>query len=116
MTSSTEIVQDVVAEYFRMTREQLLAPCRRRDVAWPRQLAMSLTVELLPLSFPATGAHFGNRHHTTVMHACGQVRRQIAQGGRGAERDLALLRVECLRRLDASREKLHGQEAEHEAA
>jgi chromosomal replication initiator protein len=43
---------------------------RTRAIARPRQTAMWLAKELTPFSYPAIGDAFGNRDHTTVLHAC----------------------------------------------
>jgi chromosomal replication initiator protein len=42
---------------------------RARAVARPRQVAMYLAKQLTPRSLPEIGRKFGNRDHTTVMHA-----------------------------------------------
>jgi len=49
---------------------------RTRDIARPRQIAMSLTKELTPMSLPAIGDAFGGRDHTTVLHACRTIEAQ----------------------------------------
>ena len=43
---------------------------RNRNVARPRQVAMALAKELTQMSLPEIGEAFGNRDHTTVLHAC----------------------------------------------
>lgn len=47
---------------------------RARVLARPRQLAMALAYELTPLSLPKVGELFGDRDHTTVLHAVRCVR------------------------------------------
>ena len=42
-------------------------------MARPRQMAMALAKELTPMSLPEIGQNFGNRDHTTVLHACRQI-------------------------------------------
>lgn len=47
------------------------SPRRARHLAWPRQFACWLVRDLRrDLSLPAIGKIFGNRDHTTIMHAC----------------------------------------------
>ena len=53
--------------------------CRKR-VAWPRQLAMYLTVMDAGRSRSETGMRFGGRHHTTVIHAIAAVEARMAAG------------------------------------
>ena len=72
-TISTENIQRVVSEYFRIPLKELVGPKRTRIYARPRQLAMGLARELTGDSFPEIGMAFGNRDHSTVMHACEKV-------------------------------------------
>jgi len=50
---------------------------RTRSIAYPRQIAMYLTRELTDLSLPKIGEEFGGRDHTTVIHACDKVSKDI---------------------------------------
>ena len=72
-TISTENIQRVVSEYFRIPLKELVGPKRTRIYARPRQLAMGMARELTGDSFPEIGMAFGNRDHSTVMHACEKV-------------------------------------------
>jgi chromosomal replication initiator protein len=67
---SVQRIQDIVAEVFGLTRDELLSPTRTARVAWPRQVAMYLAREHTHETLPAIGAHFGGRDHSTVLHAC----------------------------------------------
>ena len=72
-TISTENIQRVVSEYFRIPLKEIVGPKRTRIYARPRQLAMGLARELTGDSFPKIGMAFGGRDHSTVMHACEKV-------------------------------------------
>lgn len=72
-TISTENIQRVVSEYFRIPLKELVGPKRTRIFARPRQMAMGLARELTGDSFPEIGMAFGGRDHSTVMHACEKV-------------------------------------------
>ncbi|ESK36688.1 chromosomal replication initiator protein dnaA [Acinetobacter nectaris CIP 110549] len=72
-TISTENIQRVVGEYFKVPLKELIGPKRTRIYARPRQLAMGLSRELTGDSFPEIGMAFGGRDHSTVMHACEKV-------------------------------------------
>jgi chromosomal replication initiator protein len=63
-------IQDSICAAFGITLDQLLSTSRTSSLAWPRQVAMYLARELTDQSLPAIGRAFGNRNHTTVMHAC----------------------------------------------
>jgi chromosomal replication initiator protein len=69
-TPTVERIQELVAETFGLTREELLSPSRAARVAWPRQVAMYLAREHTHETLPAIGARFGGRDHSTVLHAC----------------------------------------------
>ncbi|AOA56901.1 chromosomal replication initiator protein DnaA [Acinetobacter larvae] len=78
-TISTENIQRVVSEYFRIPLKELTGPKRTRIYARPRQLAMGLARELTGDSFPEIGMAFGGRDHSTVMHACEKVQSLCAE-------------------------------------
>ncbi|MDH5221962.1 MAG: chromosomal replication initiator protein DnaA [Betaproteobacteria bacterium] len=67
---SVDGIQKTVAEYFKIRIADMHSKKRSRNVARPRQVAMSLAKDLTPMSLPEIGEAFGNRDHTTVLHAC----------------------------------------------
>lgn len=70
---SIENIQKTVAEYYGMRVSELKSKRRNRQIARPRQIAMSLAKELTSLSLPDIGEAFGGRDHTTVIHACKKI-------------------------------------------
>jgi chromosomal replication initiator protein len=67
---SVEGIQKTVAEYFKIKVSDMHSKKRSRNLARPRQVAMALAKELTQMSLPEIGEAFGNRDHTTVLHAC----------------------------------------------
>jgi chromosomal replication initiator protein len=67
---SVEGIQKTVAEYFKLKVSDMHSKKRSRNVARPRQVAMALAKDLTQMSLPEIGEAFGNRDHTTVLHAC----------------------------------------------
>jgi chromosomal replication initiator protein len=63
-------IQKTVAEYFKIKISDMHSKKRSRNVARPRQVAMALAKDLTQMSLPEIGEAFGNRDHTTVLHAC----------------------------------------------
>jgi chromosomal replication initiator protein len=63
-------IQKTVAEYFKIRVSDMHSKKRSRNVARPRQVAMALAKDLTQMSLPEIGEAFGNRDHTTVLHAC----------------------------------------------
>ena len=62
-------IQKTVADYFKIKVADLFSRKRTRVIVRPRQIAMWLAKNLTTLSYPAIGAAFGGRDHTTVLHA-----------------------------------------------
>ena len=81
---SIDNIQRSVAEYYKIKMADMLSKRRNRSVARPRQIAMSLAKELTNHSLPEIGDAFGGRDHTTVLHACKQIKKL-----RGSSQDLA---------------------------
>ena len=67
---SVENIQKTVAEFYKIKVSDMHSKKRSRNIARPRQVAMALAKELTQLSLPDIGDAFGNRDHTTVLHAC----------------------------------------------
>jgi chromosomal replication initiator protein len=67
---SIDNIQKTVAEFYKLKVSDLHSKKRSRNVARPRQMAMALAKELTAMSLPEIGDAFGNRDHTTVLHAC----------------------------------------------
>ncbi len=64
-----ESIQNLVASHFKLNIQELLSPRRSRSLARPRQIAMYLAKQHTTNSLPDIGRKFGNRDHTTVIHA-----------------------------------------------
>jgi chromosomal replication initiator protein len=86
-----EEIQKKVAEHYSMRLTDMSSARRARAVARPRQVAMYLAKQLTSRSLPEIGRKFGNRDHTTVMHAVSRVTELMERDGTFAE-DVELLR------------------------
>jgi chromosomal replication initiator protein len=85
-----ENIQKTVADYYKIKVGEMYSKKRSRNFARPRQVAMSLARELTNHSFPEIGEAFGSRHHTTVMHACGEIE-QLRLNDQSIARDIGFL-------------------------
>ena len=74
---SSEYIQDVVGKYFSVSPADLRGAKRSNDVTFPRQIAMYLCRNVAQMSLPQIGIDFGKRDHTTVMHACNKIEKEI---------------------------------------
>jgi chromosomal replication initiator protein len=86
-----EEIQRRVAEHFNMKLADMHSERRARAVARPRQVAMYLSKQLTTRSLPEIGRKFGNRDHTTVMHAVRKIEELCALDA-GFSEDVELLR------------------------
>ena len=75
-------IQKVVADYYGLQIKDLLSKRRTRSLARPRQVAMALAKELTEHSLPEIGDAFAGRDHTTVLHACRQIRGLLDTDGK----------------------------------
>lgn len=66
---SIEGIQKMVAQHFDLTPELLIGKTRKHDIASPRQIAMYLAKRHTKSPLKVIGLHFGNRDHSTVIHA-----------------------------------------------
>ncbi|MCD7098491.1 chromosomal replication initiator protein DnaA [Stenotrophomonas sp. MMGLT7] len=75
-------IQKTVADYYGLQIKDLLSKRRTRSLARPRQMAMALTKELTEHSLPEIGDAFAGRDHTTVLHACRQIKSLMETDGK----------------------------------
>ncbi len=76
---SSDFIQEVVAKYFSIDKKDLAGNKRSNDVARPRQIAMYLCREVANMTFPQIGIDFGNRDHSTVMHAYKKIEKDVKE-------------------------------------
>lgn len=76
---SSDFIQDTIAKYFNISIKDLRSSKRSNDIAFPRQIAMYLCRNVAQMSLPQIGKEFGKRDHTTVMHACNKIEKEIKE-------------------------------------
>lgn len=67
----------VVSDFYDISEKDLLTRCRRKEIVKPRQIAMYLLRSELKNSFPYIGSKLGGRDHTTAIHACAKIEKEI---------------------------------------
>ncbi len=72
-------ILEATAEVFNFTIEQITGGSRRRPLVDARQIAMFVTRNMTDLSYPEIGRAFGNRDHTTVIHAVRKIERTMTE-------------------------------------
>ena len=71
-------INQEVCNYFSLRLHELIGPARQKKYAMARHVAMFLCRKLTDLSLPDLAARFGGRNHSTVLHACRKVERELA--------------------------------------
>jgi chromosomal replication initiator protein len=82
---SLNLIKRAAAEYYHLKVEDLSAKVRTKEIALARQIAMYLARELTGASLPKIGNDFGGRDHTTVMHACEKIKKELKENKALAE-------------------------------
>ncbi len=73
------LIMAQTAAYSELSIDDLCSGNRSRNLVLARQIAMYLCRELTDMSLPKIGQEFGNRDHTTVMHAERKIRKLMAE-------------------------------------
>ncbi|SHM18525.1 chromosomal replication initiator protein DnaA [Caldanaerovirga acetigignens] len=76
-TVSVLDILQVVGNYFSVKIDDFKSKKRTKEIAYARQVAMFLCRELTDFSLPKIGEEFGGRDHTTVIHACEKISKDI---------------------------------------
>jgi chromosomal replication initiator protein len=72
---TAEDIQEAVASRFHVKISDLKSKRRTKTLVYPRQIAMFLCRDLTDASFPEIGRDFGGKDHTTIIHACKQMKK-----------------------------------------
>ncbi len=76
-TVSVKHVVSKIAEFYGIDEESIYEKTRRREVVRPRQVIMYILREDFNVSYPTIGSKLGGRDHTTVIHSCEKVKREV---------------------------------------
>jgi chromosomal replication initiator protein len=82
-----------VSKHYGVNRGDLLSGRRNRSIVRPRQIGMYLAKLLTSRSLPEIGRRFGNRDHTTVLHAIRKIEQLMSDDTQLREE------IELLKRL-----------------
>jgi len=70
-------IQQMTAEHFKLTVEDLCGRKRTQAIVYPRQIAMYLCRKMLDVSLPDVGKFFGGRDHSTVIHSFDKISHEM---------------------------------------
>jgi chromosomal replication initiator protein len=72
-----EDILRIISRHYGVSKGDILSQRRHRSVVWPRQIGMYLAKQLTARSLPEIGRRFGNRDHTTVLHAIRKIEGEL---------------------------------------
>lgn len=87
-------IQKIVANYYKITVDDMKSKKRVATIAYPRQVAMYLARKHTDETLPKIGSEFGGRDHSTVIHACNKISsdtkksKELAKAIEKIERDI----------------------------
>jgi chromosomal replication initiator protein len=84
-------ILEVVSGYYKIPLDDLVGKCRRREIVKPRQVVMYILRKDNGSSFPSIGTSLGGRDHTTAIHACGKIEKEL-EHDEVLRQDLTLIR------------------------
>ena len=73
-----EQVQQVIAQHYNISVEDLKSKKKTSNIAIPRQIAMYICRNIFDESLSKIGMEFGGKDHTTVMHSVNKIKNEIA--------------------------------------
>ena len=69
-------IQKIVADYFKISIDDLKSKKRNASISFPRQIAMYLCRKHTEESFDNIGLEFGGKDHSTVIFACEKIEKE----------------------------------------
>ncbi len=76
---SLEKIVETVSGFYRVGIKELKSADRSAELTLPRHIAMFLANEMMGTSFPRIGQFFGNRRHTSALHAYKKIKLLISK-------------------------------------
>jgi chromosomal replication initiator protein len=78
---SPKDIIEAVGKYYGLSAKDIIGNSRKKEVVWPRQIAIYLIREELNTSYPTIGNELGGRDHTTAMHAYNKIYHEVKDKG-----------------------------------
>jgi chromosomal replication initiator protein len=76
--SNKEVIE-AVCRFYDISSKDLIGNSRKKELVWPRQIAIYLMREEVKSSYPSIGHEIGGRDHTTAMHAYNKIEKEIKE-------------------------------------
>ncbi len=81
-STSPKNIIEAVARFYDVDIKDVIGKGRRKELIRPRQITMFLMRKELNTSYPTIGQELGGRDHTTAMHACNKISKEIEKNER----------------------------------
>jgi chromosomal replication initiator protein len=78
---SPKDIIEAVSKFYGTSSKEIIGNSRKKEVVWPRQIAIYLIREELNTSYPTIGNELGGRDHTTAMHAYNKIYHEVKDKG-----------------------------------
>jgi chromosomal replication initiator protein len=78
---SPKDIIEAVSKFYGISSKDIIGNSRKKELVWPRQIAIYLIREELNTSYPTIGNELGGRDHTTAMHAYNKISHEVKDNG-----------------------------------
>lgn len=78
-TLSAEELIKIIADFYHIEAELIPGKTRKKEIVRPRQISMYIMREHYKASYPTIGEKLGGRDHTTVIHSCDKIKRELRE-------------------------------------
>ncbi len=74
---TADLIQEIVSLHFGIKKSDLIGTKRKKEIAFPRQIAMFLCRDMIQLSYPSIASYFNKKDHTTIIHGYEKISKEI---------------------------------------
>jgi len=74
---SAEKVLKTIQKFYNVSIDDIVSSKRNKEIIKPRHVAMYILYNIVGLSFPEVGRELGGKDHTTIMHGCKAVNKDL---------------------------------------
>ena len=89
---SIQNIVKLISDYYDIDEESIYEKTRRKEIVKARQLIMYILREDFNISYPLIGQKLGGKDHTTVIHSCLKVKKDLKEDQKVAQ-DLEQIRM-----------------------
>lgn len=76
LLSYKEVVK-IISDFYKIEEDSIYEKTRKKEIIKPRQIIMYILREDFSISYPSIGEKLGGRDHTTVIHSCEKIKREV---------------------------------------